>query len=426
MTARLRPRPAPATRPHRRRAVGIAGLALLVGFGALSSPAVAAGDKPSVLKERIGKPIQMAQELIGKGRLAEAIAVLKEAHALAGKTRLETHMVLETLGVAYLRSGDSTNAAATFEAGLATGVLTGAEAAKRLAAVAQLAARGNDHARVVTAASRYFAAGGGDEGVRVLLARAQYATADYGAAGATLRALAEASRRAGRPAPEDLLLLLLACEQKRGDDAGAQDALETLAGAYPNKTYWVSLLARAQGRPGFARRLALDVDRLMRATGATDGAAALVQMAQRALEAGFPAEAAEILDAGFAAGALGHGTGAERANRMRAMAAREASTQLTTLAATIAEAEAAADGQALVQLGEILASHGQFGAAISAMTRGIAKGGLKFADDARLHLAIVYLRAGRAADARGLFAALTASDGTGELARLWAIVAKGG
>ncbi|MDB5986843.1 MAG: hypothetical protein JWR16_1896 [Nevskia sp.] len=59
------------------------------------------------------------------------------------------------------------------------------------------------------------------------------------------------------------------------------------------------------------------------------------------------------------------------------------------------------------------------------MQQGIAQGGLKHPDDAKLHLGEAYLLAGKSADAVKTFTAVQGSDGTRDLARLWLTQSKG-
>ena len=61
---------------------------------------------------------------------------------------------------------------------------------------------------------------------------------------------------------------------------------------------------------------------------------------------------------------------------------------------------------------------------IALMEQGIAKGGLKRADDARLHLALAYLQSGSKDKAVEAFKSARSSDGVANLARLWLILAR--
>ncbi len=186
---------------------------------------------------------------------------------------------------------------------------------------------------------------------------------------------------------------------------------------YPKREYWADLLRRIESKPGFSNRLTLDVLRLRLATKTLDSANDYSEMAQLALQQGQAAEAKKILDEGFAAGVLGKGAEAERQKRLLALATQRANDAPRDLAA--AEVEAAADGNAMVRIGLAYTGLGQIDKGIALIQKGIAKGGLKHPDDARLQLGIAYLRAGNKAKAAEAFRGVKGTDGAADLARLW-------
>jgi len=93
--------------------------------------------------------------------------------------------------------------------------------------------------------------------------------------------------------------------------------------------------------------------------------------------------------------------------------------------AQITEAEASAlkakEGNAAVNLGLALSGAGQHDRALALMAQGMAKGGLRRADDALLHLGYAQWRAGKIDEAKASFAQVKGSDGTADLARLWLV-----
>ena len=87
------------------------------------------------------------------------------------------------------------------------------------------------------------------------------------------------------------------------------------------------------------------------------------------------------------------------------------------------EAAAAKDGNALVAIGFSMATGGEAAKGIPLMQQGIAKGGLKRPEDARLHLGIAQVIAGDA-KAQATLRGVTGADGTADLARLWSLYAR--
>jgi hypothetical protein len=232
---------------------------------------------------------------------------------------------------------------------------------------------------------RYFKEGE-QPAIRTLLIQSQYLAGDYAGAARELTAEIQAAEKGGTAPGQDRLNLLLNAAAQLKDTNATVFALERLVTYYPKKEYWVDLLSRMQRKPGFSDRLVLDTYRLSLATGSLSSAADFMEMGQLALQAGNEG-GARVVDKGFAAGVLGSGAEAERHKRLRDLVARKVAEAKTNQAAAEAEAKAAKDGDGLVKLGFARAMGGDTAAGLQTMQQGIAKGGLKRPEDARLHLA---------------------------------------
>jgi hypothetical protein len=149
-----------------------------------------------------------------------------------------------------------------------------------------------------------------------------------------------------------------------------------------------------------------------------------MEMTQLALQAGFPNEARQIIDKGFAAGVLGTGKDAERHKRLKDLVVKKVEEDKKALPENLVEAEASKDGTALVNIGMNLVFNGDKAKGLVLMQKGIAKDNLKRPDDARLHLAIAQLTAGDNARAAATLREVKGNDGTADLARLWSLYAK--
>jgi hypothetical protein len=203
-------------------------------------------------------------------------------------------------------------------------------------------------------------------------------------------------------------------------------AMERLVTHYPKKEYWSDLLARVQRKPNFSDRLALDTYRLMLASNSMRNANDYMEMAQLAVQAGLPGEGKQVVEKGFADGVLGTGTPAEadRHRRLKELVAKRTEEDKQGLAARQTQAAAAKAGNELVDVGFGQVFLGEPKKGIALMEQGIAKGGLKRADDAKLHLGIAWLMAGEPSRAQSVFKTVSGTDGTADLARLWSLVAR--
>jgi hypothetical protein len=213
--------------------------------------------------------------------------------------------------------------------------------------------------------------------------------------------------------------MLAASYAKLNDDAGYMATLEKLLFYHPKKDYWSDILARLPNRPGFNDRLLLDVYRLRQATGTMEDAEEFVEMTQLSIEAGLPAEAKRTVEAGYAAGKLGTGKEAERHKRLRDLAAKQAAEDEKAMAAPAI----GRSGDGLVATGAALVTVGKVDKGIEMLELGIAKGGLKRPEEAKLHLGRAYLRAGNKNKAIETFKGVQGADGSADLGRLWVLYA---
>ena len=394
-------------------------LALLAGAGV---SATAAAD-PAPLRPEIGKPLQAAQDLLKNQKFKDALAKVREADAVGGKTASEQFTIDRMRASAAYGAGDYTTAAQSFEAVIAADKLPAPDQLKIIQALAGMYYNASDYPKAIVWLNRYLNEGGNDSALRTLLTQTYYLSGDYANAARDANAAVQADEAAGRKPGQEQLQLLANIADKQQDKAAYAAALERLVTYYPNPQYWADLLNRVQNKPAFAERLALDMYRLKLASGQMKNADHYMDMAQRALQVGFPAEAQKIVDAGYQANVLGVGSDAARHQRMRDLATRTAAEDVKTMAKGAADAgnKTSKDGAALVNLGYAFVTAGQFDKGLGLMEQGLARGGMQRPDDARLHLAIAYLQAERKADALNTFKTVQGTDGTADLARLWLI-----
>ncbi|MDO9193540.1 MAG: hypothetical protein Q7U12_11630, partial [Undibacterium sp.] len=209
----------------------------------------------------------------------------------------------------------------------------------------------------------------------------------------------------------------------QNDKAGYASALEKMVAFHGKKEYWVNLLNSVERKPGFSQRLSLDLFRLKMAVGQLTKTSEFMEMSQLSLQDGFPAEAIKIIDQGFKSGALGTGSETARHNRLRDLANKTLSENAKAQAANEAEANKSKDGTGLVNIGYAYVTMGQFDKGIAMMEQGISKDNIKYEDDAKLHLGMAYLQAGKKANAVKLLKSIQGKDATADLARYWLIIA---
>ncbi len=380
--------------------------------------------QPEAYRPEVAAPLQAAEALIRERKYDEALARIRQADAVPDRTPGEMVVIERMRAIAASGAGDIPTATRSFEAVIAAGRATPADQAKMVQVLAQLYFQGKDYPKAAAWAARSLKESGPNADLRWLLIRSQYLADDCANASRGLRSLIDADAKSAAPPSQEQLQMLATCSTKLGDDAGYVYALDKFLAYYPTKDTWADAIRRVESKPGFSDRLRLDVLRLRHATGTFSGTTAYAAMTQLAMAAALPAEAKKISDEGFASGALGTGADAEQQKRLRDAAAKQVVEDERQLAQSAKAAGAAKDGVALVNVGFAYVSAGQFGTGLPLMEQGIAKGGLRQPEDAKLHLGIAYLAAGQKAKAIETLREVGGTDGTAELARLWLIHAQ--
>jgi len=386
----------------------------------LVAAAVGAAQAQGVRAE-VGKPLQQAGELLRAGKAKDALAKVREADAVGGKTAAEQTMIDRMKAAAAQRAGDTGTAIQALES--IYGRVGGSEQGQIAEQLASAYAQSRNNAKAVEWVNRAVQAGNNSSGVRQLQSYLQSASGDYGAIARDSAAAVSAAEHSGRRPEEGDLLRLADAQQRMNNMNGYGNTLEKLLAYYPKKDYWNAYLGRLPRKPGFADRFALDVLRLRLASGTLSKTEDYMEMAQLALQAGLPAEGRRIADQGFKAGALGTGPEAARHQRLMDLATRQEGEAKAGIAAQAAEAAKQATGDDLVKVGYAYVSLGDMDQGIKLIEQGVAKGSLKRPEDAKLRLGMALLQAGKNRQkAVQVLRSVTGNDGVAEIARLWTVV----
>jgi hypothetical protein len=400
------------------------GAALTLAAGSAAAQATAtpgAEAQAKSLRPEVANPVSAAQDAGRAGQKDQAEAKLREAAAVPNLSMFEQAVIERGRASVSMSMRDWTQAMRSLEVVVNSNQFSGADQLQMIELLAKLNYQEKDYLRAVPWLRRYLQEGGSDVAVRELLPQALYLANEFKAAADEVEARVAADEAAGRTPPEQTLRLLISCYVQLKDDAGYTRSLERMALSYPKPDYWSELLARVTKQPGFSERLWLDVYRLRLAAGVMRGADEYVEMAQMALQAGYPAEALRVIDRGVSLSLLGNGKDAANHTALRERASKAAEKDSADLARAEAAAKSAREGDALVNVGFAYASAGQVSKGVPLMEQGVAKGGLRRADEAKLHLGQALWLAGRKDDAVKALGTVQGSDGAAALARVWSV-----
>lgn len=411
-------------------AIGLnAAPALLTSAHAQAKPAAApAAEAPKdSVKPELAKLLDQAQikALMAAKNHAEIQTRITAAEAIANRTPFENYVIDRTKLALASSSGNEPMLMAALASVIDSGRLAPVEQDQFVQLLATYHFNAKNYPKAIELLKRYQKESATPGKVASILARSYYLSNDFAAAKTTLLPLiAEAEQKGTAPTKEDLGMLGLSASKLK-DDATYLQAMEKLVMYYPSDDYWTDMLIRMQRKAGWSDRFRLDVLRLEDMALKTMAPEEYIEMAELALQAGFPTEAKKAMDEGYAAGVLGKGTNAASHKQLQNKANKQAADDAKNIASGEASAAKSKDGTGLVNLGYAYVTMDQFDKGIKFMEQGIAKGGLKRADEANLRLGIAYAKAGRKADAIKVFEGLKSNDGLTDLAKYWIMYVNG-
>lgn len=381
-----------------------------------------AAAQDSVRKE-VGTPLTEASRLVKGGKYKEALAKLREAEAVGGRTAGENNAIEGVRFSAAMGANEPDTMVRSFEALKGAGKLGQAQQLQYMEAIAGTYLRGGNAAKALEWANKYFAAGGNSPTVKQVQQQAQFKSGDVTGFLKDTLAEIQADEKSGRAPAKDKLTNLLWAAQKKGDASAEALATEKLLNYYPDPKLWAQILGGLPEKKSFdSSRYALDLYRLRLATGnMSRGAEDYMEMAQLAAQAGYPEEGKQVVDKGFAAGVLGQGAEGARHKRLADLMVKKIAEAKANAAANEKAAEEAKDGNAFVTLGLANAFGGNAKKGIEQIEQGIAKGNLKRPEDAKLYLGMAHMLAGEASKAQAAWRSVKGTEGAADLARLWVI-----
>ncbi len=385
--------------------------------------AVLAADQPPAgpqVSRTVAKPLKAAQDALAAKKLDEALAHVREAQGAAGeKTPYDNYVMNIMLFQIYQQKQDMGDAIPVLAQAAQSQYASADQQKLWLKNIALYYFQQKDYTKALDAADQAVKHGVNDIDTLGLIAKAQYLTGKYKDAATTMQ---EVVSKQDKP-DEESLKLLWQFDLKANDDAGAAKAVEKLVTYYPKPEYWANALAPLVRMDIKDAHLQLNVYRLMNDVGVLKLPSDYAEMAEIALDAGYPGETQSVLQQAFAKNVFVEQRDKDRYQHLLEGAKQRAASDQAQLANVEHTAEAAPNGDALVQLGAAYISYGQNDKAVAAITKGIGKGGLKSPDEANLLLGIAQLRQKNNAAAQQAFDKVGSSSNSGysRLGKLWAL-----
>jgi len=402
----------------------LASVVLVTAVALAPAQLARAADKGQQPSAKLAKPLHEAQEDLKAKKYNDAIAKLKQAQGMDGKTAYDQHVINEFLVVAYANTQNYAEAAKAMEAELDDGFTPEAEKPKMLRSIIGLNNNLKNWDKVIEYGNRAIKGGTADDETRILVGQAYYLKGDYKDSLKVIDATVDGEIKAGQTPKKDTLLLLYSSCQKLNDDNCSTHAMEKLVAYYPQPDYWSQLLFSVRSQTSNNDADLLQTYRLMTEVDVLKTPGDYNEMAQLALEAGSPGEAQSVLEKGFQKDVFNDKLTKDRNQRLLDNAKKAAATDQASLPSQVKEAEASPTGQKNVGVGIAYLGYGQYDKAVDELSKGLSKGGVKDEAQARLLLGIAQLKAGHKDEAVKSFKAVKGDPNLERLANLWTLHAK--
>lgn len=389
---------------------------------AVIAPAAFAAEKVK-FSQKVGKPLQEAQQLMGQKNWKGALDKINEAAAVSGKTAQEDAAINEYKAYCLAQLKDTAGAAKIWETMLASNQIPADQVQAKILILSQISFQQKDYPKSIQYAERYLKESGPNSEVMQQLAQAYYLKGDYKTAAEHAQKLIKQAEQAKKVPEKDWLVLLMSSQFKLEDKAGVASTLETLLVHYPTQEYWKNIFKYVNNEASYSEREIIEILRLKKALGILESNE-YVEMAELSIAMTDPGDAKAALEAGISAGILGQGKDKERETRLLNLAKTQVKEDLATIDASAKDAQAKPTGDTLAKIGAAYLGHGQNDKAAAALQTAIAKGGVTNVDEAYVRLGVANLNLGNKPEAIKAFGSVSSKSKLARLSRLWIIYAQ--
>jgi tetratricopeptide (TPR) repeat protein len=403
---------------------------LLVGAAVAAIAALApassalAQEKQPKNSAALAKPLKEANEDLKAKKYSEAIATLKTAEGMSGKTPGDQYIIDQMMWFAYIKTNNYTEAARYMEAQLDSGLTPQAEQPKLIKDLATINYQNKNYDKAIDYGNRAIKGGFADDQIKTIVGQSYYLKGDWKNTLKFENDIVNTQIKAGQtPTNESLALIYSACT-KLQDETCQTQAVEKMVTYYPKPETWAQLLFTMRKDTSGNETDLFQTYRLMLDTDVLKDPSDYTEMAELALDQGSPGDAQNVLQKAQEKNVFTDQRSKDRAQRLLDSAKKRAAADQAGLPKLEKEADAAATGEKNVAVGRAYLGYSQYDKAVDQLSKGLGKGGVKNDADARLTLGIAQLKAGHKDDAIKTFKAVKGDPALERLANLWTLHAK--
>jgi tetratricopeptide (TPR) repeat protein len=407
-----------------RRALFLSLMLALAGV-AVAPNASQAADKPKgpEISRGIAKEMAAAQKALQASQWQEALKNLDAAEAKGSLTPFDKKTIYDFRGFAYIKLNKMKEAEQAFSQALATGQYSPEEAAKTTKMLFQLNASNQQYAKALEYGKQMADSGAATVNDLTIMSQIYYQQKDCKNSAIWADKAVAAARKTGEAPKENLFLFKLQCASDAQDTAAMDAAAVDLIKLTNKTTYWNTFL-RIERQDERDDHNTLMIYRAMYDTNSMNAGSDYVEMAQLLGDAALPGEASMVLDKAMSTGQI-KDEQKERTTRLMTALKVRADADKKGQAQFDAEATKNPAGELDVKLGEVYYGSGDYQNAVTAINRGIQKGGIKHPDEAYVYLGRAYTALKNYPEAKKAFAGLkTVPNVNPRVLKIWDLYAE--
>jgi len=383
------------------------GALLAVASLAVTTQSSLAADKPKEqqISRAIAKEMTAAQKALQASQWAEALKNLEAAEQKSPLTPFDKKTIFDFKGFANVRLNHLKEAESDYEQALATGQYTAEDAAKTTRMLFRLSAGNQQYTKALEYGKQVAEAGSANADDLAVMSQIYYLQKDCKNSAVWADKAISAARKAGEAPKENLFQFKLQCASDAGDNTAMAAVLMDLIKLTNKTNYWNTLL-RIERQDERDDHNLLMIYRIMYDTDSMNAGSDYMEMAQLLGDAALPGEAAAVLDKALAANKFTEQKDKDRAARLLNSLKPRAEADKKGEAAFDAEAAKNSAGELDIKSGEVYYGSGDYQAAVTAITRGIEKKGIKHLDEAYVYLGRAQVALKNTAEAKKAFTGL--------------------
>lgn len=398
-----------------RKFLGAASLAMLLAF----SIHVRAADQPNVTGD-FAKDFTEANDDVKAKKFTEAVAKVKAIQANPKpKSAYDNYVANALLMSAYSGLNDQANAEGPIEVVAASEYYPAAQKATLYRLLASINFGVKNYDKAIEFTNKAISLGDTSEDTAQSLASAYYLTNRFKEALTVWQDIAAKAEAAGKKPDEKTLKLIWQTASNLKDEPTQAKVIDKLVADYPKPEYWQNAMVSLKTADVHDDRLLLNIYRLKSEVGVLTAGDEYSEMAQIALDQANPGLAQATMETAISKKVFSDPRDQDRAQRLLDLAKKQAIATRATLPKEETEAANAATGEVLVNIGATYLGFGMNEKAVSTISAGIAKGGLKRPNEDYLLLGIAEARMKNNAEAARAFGKVSGDPKYVRLAKLW-------